>query len=569
MQDKTKYINRLLLGGVLFYAWMILVQVQGNLLFMAQEFNPFLGTTAYFDQIVCHPGGLREWVGDWLTQLFYYPWLGATVQVILWAIGVIALVKAFRLKRSMQSLTLIPVIALLASMTQLGYWTFCLKTPSYWMGPTVGFVCVSLAMWLYTSLNGVGRIIMLPLWILIGFPVLGWYATLGLVAMLLMGPMASQGFFQHWPRWLTVATGLSAFSLAAITLYYQDSTSLHWREPLLLYGFHHVEIPEASSILMEVPFRVMAGVIVALPIVSHLRRFRIVANHGWIISIPLLLAALYGGMMLNYRNVNFHTELALMKNLENGEWKEMLQTIGQQKQRPTREMVMMKDVALAQIGQLGEKAFAYDVRAVRPQMASGVPIHMAHSAGMYFYYWLGLPNYAYMWCMENGIEYGLSPYLLKLMYRCAKINGEEVLAQKYKALLQTTLFHGDIELTEAECVAVSRFIPNVNLLSNDKGFPEGFVMKQLAHVQYNTPVAQQLALHYAMLIKNKDAFEIALAHYKTLVGEETALPRYVQEAVEVFARDSSQDDERVTFNNLPYSATYRWYYDNYNDFKTY
>lgn len=566
MLEKTKYFNLLLIAGILIYAWITLVFGQGELLYAAQDFNPFLGTETFFKDCISHPGGLREWVGGWLTQLFYYPWLGATVQVLMWTISVIVLVQAFHLKRSMQCLTLIPVLALLTSMTQLGYWIFCLKTPSYWMGPTVGFTCVSLALWLYAALNGVGRIIMLPMWIILGFMALGWYATIGLVAMLLMGPMVSQGFFHHWPKWLLSATGVSCFALAVVALYYQNSPDLHWREPLLLYGFHRVAIPEAQSTLMEVCFHVMAVTIMALPIIAHLRRFRIVANYGWIFSLPLLAAALYGGAMLNYRNANFHTELTLLRQMEHAEWDNMLRIIRKNPTKPTREMVIMKDVALAHKGTLGDEAFAYDVRAVRPKMATGLPIHMAHSAGMYFYYWLGMPNYAYMWCMENSIEYGMSPFLLRLMYRYAVVSGEHELAIKYKKLLQTMLFHDDLEVSEEEIAEIREFRINYNTLSNDDGYPEGFIINRLANAEYQTPKAQQLALHYAMLLKDGESFNSALKHYRELVGEDATLPKYVQEAAAIFDEENDQPHQGF---GAPYAPTYRWYFDNYTDFKTY
>ena len=571
MKDKTKYINSFIIASVLIYAWIMLVYIHGDVLYAVQNFNPFLGTESYFSQCISHPGGLREWVGGWLTQLFFYPWLGATVQVFLWGIGVVALISAFHLKRSMQVLTLIPVVALLASMTQLGYWVFCLKTPSYWMGPTVGFTCVALGLWLYASLGDKCRLAMLAIWVLAGFPALGWYATLGLVIMLLMGPKVTQGFFHHWPKWLLAATALSTFALSVIALYYQNSPNIHWRDPLLLYGFHHVVIPEASSVLMEVPFHIMAVSMIILPIISHLRRFRLVANYGWYFSVPMLVAALYAGMMMNYRNENFHKEATLLRQLEKGgEWTSMLKTIGENKTKPTREMVMMKDVALAQLGQLGEYGFAYDVRATRPHMATGLPIHMVHSAGPYFYYWLGLPNYAYMWCMENSIEYGFSPYWLKLMYRSAKVNGEEEVAKKYKALLQNTLFYKDFDIDDKEILAVRRFLTDEdqNHLDNDGGFVEGFLMHLLSTSTYNNAEGQQIAMHYALLMKDVSAFMSALEHYRALVGEERPLPRFVQEAYDIFSAELSDEHQPMIIAG-PYTPTYRWYYDNYNDFKTY
>ena len=84
MQDKTRFINRILIAGVLIYAWMTLVFGHGELLYAIQDFNPFLGTSTFFRETISHPGGLREWTGGWLTQLFYYRIF--SLKIYFWAL---------------------------------------------------------------------------------------------------------------------------------------------------------------------------------------------------------------------------------------------------------------------------------------------------------------------------------------------------------------------------------------------------------------------------------------------------------------------------------------------------
>jgi len=84
--------------AVLCYAWFVLVIQHGELLYAIQDFSPWLGTSDYLHQYIGHPGGLREWAGDYLTQLFYYPWLGASVMILCWALSVWSLLKANRLE---------------------------------------------------------------------------------------------------------------------------------------------------------------------------------------------------------------------------------------------------------------------------------------------------------------------------------------------------------------------------------------------------------------------------------------------------------------------------------------
>lgn len=598
LSKSTKYLAHFLFLCMLCYAWVILVVFNGDLLYTAQDFSPWLGTEGYFMQAISHPGGLREWAGDWLTQLFYYPWLGGSVMVLMWTLSAVLLSKACRLQHGYSLLALIPVAALLTSMTQMGYWIFCLKTPSYWFGSTVGFLAISLAAFAYSRLGHVGRCILLCLWVGCGFPLLGWMATLGFGVLLLLTPLR-----QSWQRW----GGLLGPALVAgmiVLSIYSNSMDVHWRQSLLLYGFPHVAIPEASSQLLEVAPTVFSISLLAMPLISRMQRWLVMQRLGLMLSALLLATALFFANMLHYRNVNFHTELSMLRAMDEGRWDDLLLTMKQIEGKPTREMVMMKDVALAQKGRLAEEAFRYDIRGTRPVMNSTLPIHMAHSAAPTMYYWLGLPNYTYMWSMENSIEYGLSPHWLRLFYRCAVVNGEQELAKKYKRLLSSTLFHQDLEVSEEECQAVRRFISNHNELTNDEGFSEIFLMNRLCNEQYAEAEAQEIALHYALLMRQPDKFAAGLDHYVELIGQDKPLPVHYQEALLLFAANLSENAKDVmdslpvsdevrksfelyrnaagmTLQQIPsaekageklysrFGHTYWWYYDFYTNNKTY
>lgn len=162
---QLKYLTNLLFACVLCYAWFVLVVGNGDLLYTIQDFSPWLGTGDYLMQMVSHPGGLREWVGDWLTQLFFYPWLGGTVMVMMWAVSAWLMARACRLQHGYELLSLIPVLALMTGITQLGYWVFCLKTASYWFGPTVGFLCIALFAYLFAQAGKKGRAVILSVWV--------------------------------------------------------------------------------------------------------------------------------------------------------------------------------------------------------------------------------------------------------------------------------------------------------------------------------------------------------------------------------------------------------------------
>lgn len=515
----TQYLKIFFCVAVFCYAWLVIVVQHGEVLYAIQDFSPWLGTAEFLSQCASHPGGLREWAGYFLTQLFYLPWLGGSAMVGCWTISAWLLTKANRLEGWWQTLSLIPVVALLASMTDLGYWIFCLKARSYWFGPTLGLLAVSLVQYLYSRCGERGRLLSLTLMILVGYPVLGWYATLGVIAMLLCSP---------WRRpkaaWLKLICASMA-ALIAVTAFYFQSPYIRWREDTLLYGFHHLINPEASSLVLEMPFWIMALAVVLMPLLARVQQSR---SLRWL-PLTLVALSLAGSNMINYRNANFHAECRMLRAMDEARWDDVLKEVREAK-KPTREMVIMKDVALAQQGRLGDEAFDYPVRGVRPMMNIDLPIHMAHSAAPLFYYWLGIPNYAFVWSMENYIEYGMSPFYLRMMYRCMLANGELEAAQKYKTLLETTLFYSDYEVTEQEVQAVRRFMTGHDQLTNDRGYSEKYLLERLSQESYDTAEAQQIAVHFAILARSQSLFDKALARYQELVQADPAatktLPKY-------------------------------------------
>lgn len=575
-------------GCLAVYLWYVLAIDNHDLLYIIQDFSPWLGTKGYFEQSITHPGGLREYMGDFVAQLFYYPVLGATMLVCLWALSVACLVKGFRLEGPSGFLAALPVLALLASMTQLGYQLFCLKAPGYWVGPTLGLLAVSLVVLAYSMVRVAIRPLVLLAWIAVGYPVLGWYATLGAALLLIMTSFPTR-------KYAFCMLLCAVLPFVALYLLYHGTTGIHWHDSFLMYGFHHITINKTSVVFFEVVFYILAASLILLAVLSRM-------SGGWMKSKVtavavgiIIIGAVAGTRMMNYRNPNFRKELVMLRAMENGSWDAILTEMADLTRKPTRQMVLMKNVALAQMGRLGSDAFSYDSRGVRPRMNVELPIHMAHSAAPYFYYWLGLPNYAFMWCMENNVEYGLSPYFLKLMYRCALANNEKALALKYRKLLSGYLFYQDFSVSASELKAVAMFHTNHDELTNDRGYSEAYLMQRLSGEQYSHAKPQQLAVFYAMLKRDGKAFARATAVLDSLTHG-APLPKHFVEAQAVFAEKGfvaqPEGDVQKAFDtyclkleNLirngasrediamalypEYGNTYWWFYDFNIDNKTY
>lgn len=585
------------------YTWVVLAIQNGSLLYQVHNFSPWLATGDYFWQSVSHPGGLREWVGDWLTQLFAVPCIGASVMVAIWGISAWLTARTTHLQHAWRLLALLPALVLMAGITQIGYWLFCLKAPSYWFGPTLGWLGVALGIAgfdivcrekpgtkeTFAKRWGVRSACYLLLFFVIGTGLLGWYATMGALLMLVM----QRG------TWRSRTGAVAAFLIACLLVLclFHGASSIHWREPLLFYGFHHMIIPEAESDVLEWPFWGFMGLMFIMPLFAKIST-RVQGRAAYGASLLLVISTGCLSSAFNYRNANFHAELRMLRQLEEGRWDEILDEMQHlEGRRPTRQMVMMKDVALWYTGRLGDEAFCYDYRGVRPQMNLDLPIHINHQGGPYFYYWLGMPNYAFVWCMENNIEYGLSPYYLRLMYRCALANGEKELARKYRGLLVGLPL--DPLPSDETPAKVRQLMTGHDQLTNDRGYCEIYLMERLSQESYDTAEAQQLAVHYAMLMRSKGHFATALNRYCELKAaasdtEAASLPRHYQEAALFFSLDSvgtdvsiqkeysqfcqqieqlqlmGKDREQIGRSLWPtFGKTYWWYYDFCTDSHTY
>lgn len=49
-----------------------------------EQYQLFLWTTDYFRERVSVAGGLADWLGEFITQFYYYPWAGAVLLAILY-----------------------------------------------------------------------------------------------------------------------------------------------------------------------------------------------------------------------------------------------------------------------------------------------------------------------------------------------------------------------------------------------------------------------------------------------------------------------------------------------------
>src|SRR5690554_4122162 len=95
------------------------------------EISFFAPTQDYLLECMEKPGGLLVFLGTFLTQFYYYPYLGASLFIII-LLGVRFLTqKAFQIPERFFPLSYVPSILLLHAIFIVGYTLYTLKSPGY------------------------------------------------------------------------------------------------------------------------------------------------------------------------------------------------------------------------------------------------------------------------------------------------------------------------------------------------------------------------------------------------------------------------------------------------------
>lgn len=447
MKPKLKLPNLMPWICVLVFAllsWYFLMMRNADVLYMQQMRSLFNDTSVFFQQYNAVPAGFLQWAGCYFTQLFYYPALGSGVLILMW-IAIFFLLKKGILTPNTQHLTpllLIPLICLLVSEIDLGYWIYYHKNHGYCFSQTIGLLFASLLVCLFRSATSIkfkfgtiiasllGAVLLVGLYYYIGVYAMAAAAALGIIMLLER-------------RWTSGAFYVIA-AIATPFLFRHLSDTMR-SEQFFTAGLPVFESGNITNTSLSIPFWIALLMLILFPILNKVgERIKNVKAANIISS--LLLVAVTGfsfGVLedADYDDENYHAECKAYRDIDNMEWEDALYTIRQIQGTLTRQLIVFKNIALFNTGNIGYCMYDYDNKGMTPTPSDSLIVHMANTASPIIYLHHGMTNYAYHYCMEIQVEYGFNITELKVMALSSIINGEKKLAQKYLNILSRTMFH--------------------------------------------------------------------------------------------------------------------------------
>lgn len=529
-------------AGLVLIALALLI-FEGDFLWKAQELNLFQHTSLFFKQQMVVPGGMLTYIGTFLTQFFYYPWMGVLMLIALWLLLMWMVRRAFQLPRTWALLMFVPVILLLLTFMDMGYWIYILKLRGHFFVGTLGALFVTAMLWAFRSLPAKYhlRAVWIVLTAVVGYPLAGIY---GLAAALLMGILS----WRLEPKGRSAAYSvLAVLAVVAVPLvcyrylYHEINLANIWWAELPLY----VILEEYHQ--YYIPYYLLALFFVILAVTYRPQRTEETAKPmRWLLAQVALLAVLAIGTYKGwYKDENFHHELTMQRCIDRLDWEGVLSEAAKQKDEPTRAIVMMKNLALGRLQRQGNEMYSYK-NGSKPYNAP-FPCRLLIVNGPMLYCQYGMTNYCIRYCTEMGVEYDWRAEYYKNLCRCTLLNGEWNAARKYLNHLKQTTFHRkwaeEMETLvgkpkqiadNQELGAIKHLMHYEDRLYADQGYVERCIMIHLAALrEVDDPYFQEQALLAALWSANPQVFWYHFNHYLKLHPKQ-AIPVHYQEAAYLF-----------------------------------
>ena len=523
-------INKSKVYSILFYVSLLafisfvvyVLYINQMVLYTAHDRSEYLFGAPFFQTLLSKPFGLLQYVGAWLTQLFFYPALGAGVLVAIWILIFFVGTKAFRLQGRASALMLLPVACLLVAVVDLGYWIYIFRIRGYWFSQSIGYFVMLLLLWVARFTPRKWHL----LWYLLGFcayPILGWFALLFILCLVVF----------EKPTWREFLGIILLFSAASIwhTQFYSYLKS----DDVTMAGFPRFETPLDSSAHLSIPFWILGVVSVIIPLCG---RFL----NRWFIPVLCTVAGMILTSSFMFRDRNYFDEMRMVYYAESDNWQEVLR-VAEENPKPTTTIVFLKNIALMNEGGLLDRSFIKGNICYPIFNPDSLHVSLLNIASPLVYYNYGMMNEAIRLNFENGIQAGFSPFYLKMLSRCALAKEDDKLLERYTTLLHHHPFYGDWQpapVSAKVCALQNSYPDELSGIENT----DSYIVSSISlWYESDSKVASEQALLYAMLRCDSRCFWLSLRKYLKLHEGET-FPLHAQEAYILFM-DKAPEDKRV------------------------
>ena len=516
--------------------------------------TPFYTTTSFIADMLSVPCGFVGYIASMMQSCFAMPWLGALLLTLLLVALAESMRRVFKVSAAWSGLCLVPSFMLILNYTEVGYMLWLVKTPALaftiplGLLISVGLTAIAMVfhkLWI--------KLVLIVLYATVGYWLFGLFGLLACLFVVL--PMIAETIRTRQWKHLSIILGILLLALVLPRVMYGQGLFSMRVQDLYVAGLPDYIWNDAERYLY---YPALVAIAFCLLLSTTLFTQK---------NIVCLIASLIGMIVAaiclfnyTYRDNNFFDTLEQKQALQQGDYERVFDIARTAETPPTRIQVMLTREALWQTGQAGDKMFAYpdgDTPFNSPRQFQ----YMRLLCGRLFYYLEGKVNYAYRWCMEDMVEYGRRPDYLCYMTKCALVNGEWKLADKYLEALDHTLWYKDFVtkyrpyVTDHSLVAKDKEMSDIkpllrynDVLDGDGGLIELFILNSYAYSNGGSREIVERALMNSLIIKNLDNFWYRFM--ALLPGWNGHIPVHFQEAALMVAQlQGGVDTSKLPIDN--------------------
>ena len=564
-----------------------LIERNSDVLWMAQEKEYFTSNALFLKECMHEPGGFIGWMAAFMTQFFFHPKWGASMMVAIWVVSMWMSKYAFKVKSAWMAILAIPAVCLLVSMIDNGYWVYYTKQTGFWFYGTVGYFVTMLLVFFHSCFDRkrFDRIITTTL-VGLTYPFGGWYTLLALayIAARNLAQTISLAINERKHPQELDKTMMEEEPSKYGTWFGKIITPIY---PLVLFlivplvcrrfyagirledawvkGFPFFENDMLVSQHPSIPFMILAAVPLLFSFLPKGKDIKgIKAVMVCIVTIAMMVGSYLWVEKNDFQNYNYHAEIRMYKAAQEQDWDKVLEEMGGIPGDASRQMVLLKNVALFYTGEAGTKMFHFNNMGEPPANDfDTLNVHMVQTAAPLLYYYHGKTNFASRWCIENSVEFGYDFDNLKMLVCCALVNGEMDVAKKYLSILKTSLFYDDWaehlwpitdnpelikEYHEFDKVRELRDHMGT-VLDGDNGLCEMYLLNYFSNtMNIDDKLLQELTLDYALIQKDIQLFWPRFFLYAELHKGEP-MPIHYQEAAFLYG---NLEPQNVNIANMPF-----------------
>ncbi|MCK9156073.1 MAG: DUF6057 family protein [Paludibacteraceae bacterium] len=396
-----------------------------ELMYKLQNANFFLQNEIFFENTMQQSAGLLIYVSAYLTQLLYYPILGALVLSLILSAIELGVSHIYKISSEKFLLSFIPSGLVLLMISSIGYAVYYMFNTSIVFSSTLGVLLILSILFLHKVLSSkkTGSAISLAI-AAIAFFAIGSYA---LVAILII--TINELKKEEKTKFIYAGIGIILIAL----LPYISST-------LLVETYNYAILAPITDFHYQNLFILITATLLLLTVYSFFfgkkkSEIKSISNHLMYNAIGMAVVCL-GIFYFSFRDDNFQTEIKMQRLCEQHDWNNILKE-AEKVSEPTKAISAYRIIALANKKVLANEMFRYPciLKKSVSQYLTNQPIYYED-----LFLYASFPNNAYLWAMEFWVTTGPTYEHLKKMALCALLSDEDELAKKYITLLKETMF---------------------------------------------------------------------------------------------------------------------------------